>query len=144
MSLDNVFVFTDGKMTEPSSEVVVLSDDGGFVGYYQSQSVGDPYGIHYTLYESINGSVDGWVVEFCTVSVIANIVCQTWPDLIDCLAKLSPIVQAAMFDEDTIGVIRFAMRDLEKEKSIEDARNEVLAKLAVVVAAKQRADSCKP
>ena len=63
-------------------------------GFSQVEVVGDPVGIHYELYEHVT-LPHQWVVLFGTCSSYTTIACESWPDFIDLLGKISPIVAAA-------------------------------------------------
>jgi hypothetical protein len=60
-----------------------------------SEEVGDANGLNYGLYEPTDGQLAFWIVEFRTASRTCRITCASWPDLIELLAKLAPIVQAS-------------------------------------------------
>lgn len=87
-----------GAYTGPSGAVLNDCDDQGdelaMLGYHRAQVVGDEEGLHYELFEHAKQR-EQWVVMFCTFGSYTTIACETWPDLIDLLAKLSPIVAAA-------------------------------------------------
>lgn len=88
------------------AEPLVLERNGddleevlGRAGYQRSQSFGDDLGANFTLYEmdsthENSGAMPTWVVVFSTHGTWCEIAVGTWPDLIDLLAKLSPIVTA--------------------------------------------------
>jgi hypothetical protein len=63
--------------------------------FTHSQTVGCEHGLHYELWHTDEPSLK-WLVVFSDTSYFCEIVCDSWPDLIELLAKLSPTVLAAL------------------------------------------------
>jgi hypothetical protein len=78
------------------SEASEVGDELYRMGYTPSQNVGDDSGLSYQLHEKDDPR--SWVVVFQTASSYSVILVETWPDLIDLLGRLSPIVLAAQED----------------------------------------------
>ncbi len=93
--MNTSFRFTDGRLIEDHSFTLpdgTVSDELRKAGYLLTQVVGDTDGLSYDLYEH---DEKGWLVMFNTASSSCEIVVSDWPDLVELLAKLSPIVLAA-------------------------------------------------
>jgi hypothetical protein len=71
-----------------------LADVLGGLGFEQTQCVGEPAGLNYCLWERRDGGA--WVVVFATAMTWCQVLCRTWPDLIDLLERLSPIALASL------------------------------------------------
>lgn len=105
--MTRAYIFKDGKFVS-GAEVEFNEDgvaDGCYPGFHQSQAVGCTYGLHYVVYEKYDRDEDGpyegpFIVEFSTSGYWCPILCEGWPNLIELLAKLSPIALAAMMDGD--------------------------------------------
>jgi hypothetical protein len=70
-------------------------------GFGLSQTVGDASGIHYELWEHTERHE--WIIVFGTAGYWCPILCQRWADLIELLAKLSPVALAGMIQEADSG-----------------------------------------
>jgi hypothetical protein len=64
------------------------------LGFVRSQTVGDPSGLSYELREHEDVDKGGWVVLVQTAGRYCYLLCHTWPDLIELLAKLSTVALA--------------------------------------------------
>ena len=64
-------------------------------GFTCSQTVGCEHGLHYELWHSDEPSLK-WLVVFLTTAYFCQVACDSWPDLIELLAKISPTVLAAL------------------------------------------------
>lgn len=86
---DVVFVYGDGKFTPRQAEEEEE-------GWSLSQSVGDADGLHYDLHEREDAGSLLWKVDFCTACFFCTVHVKTWPDLIQLLSMLSPVVLAGL------------------------------------------------
>lgn len=104
--MDTDFLFRGGAFA-PVPELVSgdweqwLADNK----FHLSQTVGDEAGLHYRLYEG----EEAWLVAFGTAGRLCVIRCEAWPDLIELLAKLSPIALAAILDDEQIEAVGEAL-----------------------------------
>ena len=67
------------------------------IGFHRSQAVGDQNGLSYELHEC--SEERAWLVLFQTAGKATYILCETWPDLIELLSKLSVIALAGVIDQ---------------------------------------------
>lgn len=104
------FVFADGKFHPQDwlpERIDPNGDDGlTYVGYYSARIVGPQIGVHYELhhqdYDEDGDGGTSWIVEFFIPGMRCEILCHTWPDLLELLAKISPIVTAATGNDQGI------------------------------------------
>jgi hypothetical protein len=93
-------VYEAGKFT-PGDPLALGEDIEGALAKagYEPQQVGSEGDLGYTLWEK--APVGPWVVCFGTSGACCWITCPTWPDLIELLAKLSPIALAGLIRDWT-------------------------------------------
>ncbi len=81
-------------------------------GYKLTQRVGDEYGLHYEVLSCTDD--ERCIVWMNTSCKYCEIIAPTWPDLIQLLAQLSPIITAATIgDQDLINLVHDFRRDKE-------------------------------
>lgn len=107
----DTFTYRNGRFTKAPE---IDGSDGGLdaSGYSASQRVGDDCGLHYMLYaKGDDPHAESFVVRFGDAAYYCTILCESWPDLIGLLSKLSPIALAAgrlpqLYDESNASTLR--------------------------------------
>ncbi len=112
MALQSSFLFKSGQFLPIPDPEYNQEGQGEFVGYHKSQDVGDESGLSYALFESRGETPKTypWLVAFFTAGQGCTICCDSWPDLIDVLGKLSPIATAATLDAEELAAVRELLR----------------------------------
>ena len=103
------FRYHNGKFEQ--IECIESDDDGDFPGFICSENdVGNDASLYYRIYESKSLREKKWIVLFMTERSNCVILVEAWPDLIDLLAKLSPIVMAAITSSEWMTAIEDLLR----------------------------------
>jgi hypothetical protein len=103
-----------------------ITNDPESDGFSVEQEVGDTNGLHYKLLVSDAHKEDvplRWIVSVNTACYGCLIQCDSWPDLIELLAKLSPIALASIFDHQDFEAVRELLAPIQRK--IEDRMEKI-------------------
>lgn len=99
-------------------------------GWYLSQTFGDINGVHLCMYErncsisDLDNPEVNWLIAFSTAAYWHPILVRSWVDLIELLAKLSPIALAGCIKEGGLGGF-FPTKDIRVEEEEYERRCQI-------------------